>query len=127
MTLPLIQKKEALMSSIPAPGARIIVRDAQWLVRKIERTQGDGDVIHAVGLSELVRDKEAQFLNRADTRIEILDPAKTTLTRDESPNFRASLLFMESLLRKTVPPDHKIYSGHKAAMDSVIPRPWVCP
>ena len=107
-----------MANTVPAPGARIIVRDAQWLVRKVERTQGNGHIVHAIGLSELVRDKEAQFLTRADS-IEIMDPAETALVQDLSPNFRSSLLYMESLLRKTLPTDDKIYCGHKAAMDSV--------
>ena len=64
-----------MANTVPAPGARIIVRDAQWLVRKVERTQGNGHIVHAIGLSELVRDKEAQFLTRADS-IEIMDPAE---------------------------------------------------
>ncbi len=104
---------------VPAPGARIIVRDAQWLVRKVERTQGNGHLIYAVGLSELVRDKEAQFLTRAEQKIEILDPAKTELVQDTSSNYRSAMLYMESQLRKTVPTDSHIYCGYKAAMDSV--------
>ena len=107
-----------MANTVPAPGARIIVRDAQWLVRKVERTQGNGHIVHAIGLSELVRDKEAQFLTRADS-IEVMDPAETAIVQDSSPNFRSSLLYMESLLRKTLPTDDRIYCGHKAAMDSV--------
>lgn len=104
---------------IPAPGARIVVRDAQWLVRKVERTQGSGHLLHCVGLSEIVRDKEVRFLTSVEKKIEMLDPARTVLVRDDSPNFRDSRLYLESLLRGAVPTDERIYSGHKAAMDSV--------
>ena len=109
----------AQRGEIPAPGARIVVRDAQWLVRKVERTQGGGHTLFCIGLSEIVRDKEAQFLTRAEKKIEILDPAKTQLVADTSPYFQDSRLYLESLLRKTVPTDGRIYCGHKAAMDSV--------
>ena len=42
----------AQRGEIPAPGARIVVRDAQWLVRKVERTQGGGHTLFCIGLSE---------------------------------------------------------------------------
>lgn len=109
----------AQRGEIPAPGARVIIRDAQWLVRKVERTQGDGYTLFCTGLSEIVRDKEARFLTRAEKKIEILNPAQTRLVADNSPYFRDSRLYLESLLRKTVPTDGRIYCGHKAAMDSV--------
>lgn len=104
---------------IPAPGARIVVRDAQWLVRRVERTQNNGHLLFCTGLSEIVRDKEARFLTSLEQSIEILDPAKTALALDNSPHFQRSILFLEGLLRATVPTDERLYCGHKAAMDSV--------
>lgn len=106
-------------AELPAPGARVVIRDAQWLVRKVERTQGKGHVIHVIGLSDIVRNKEAQFLTSLEQKIEIIDPAKTLLTQDSSAAFRDSLLYLESLLQKTIPTDGRIYCGYKAAMDSV--------
>ena len=47
----------------------------------------------------------------------ILDPRKTKLVRDTSPQHRAALLYMESLLRDVPPPDEALYIGHQAAMD----------
>ena len=73
----------AQRGEIPAPGARVIIRDAQWLVRKVERTQGDGYTLFCTGLSEIVRDKEARFLTRAEKKIEILDPAQTRLVAEQ--------------------------------------------
>lgn len=102
-----------------APGARILVRDAEWLVRKVDRDSRGGRCVEAVGLSEVVRDKEAIFLEEAERAIEVLDPAETTLAIDESSNFAASLLHIESLLRQTPPTDEHLYVGHKAAMDAV--------
>ncbi len=53
----------------PAPGARIIVRDAQWLVRKVERTRNGGHVIHCTGLCEIVRDREARFMTSIEKKM----------------------------------------------------------
>ncbi|MCD4708006.1 MAG: DEAD/DEAH box helicase, partial [Candidatus Sabulitectum sp.] len=106
-----------------APGARILVRDAEWVVRRVDRTSTGGQAISAVGISELVRDKEAVFLTEIEqqfkSEIQILKPEETILTVDESPQYHSSILYMESLLRRKPPTDEMIYTGHKGAMDSV--------
>lgn len=106
-----------------APGARVVIRDAEWLVRRVDTTSSGGYSIHAVGLSELVKDQDVIFLTELERNITVLDPAETRLVPDTSPQFRHALLYMESLLRQTPPTDppsaEKIYLGHKAAMDLV--------
>ncbi|MFF9132383.1 DEAD/DEAH box helicase [Streptomyces sp. NPDC014806] len=82
------------------PGAQILVRDEVWLVRNSTRTEHDGVRVEAVGASDFVRDQEAVFFTGLD-RIELLDPRRTRLVRDDSPNFRRSRLFLEAVLRKT--------------------------
>jgi hypothetical protein len=62
-----------------APGARVLVRDAEWLVRRVDRTSTGGQALCVVGISELVRDKEAIFLTEVERSIEILDPVDTKL------------------------------------------------
>jgi hypothetical protein len=57
-----------------APGARIVVRDAEWLIRRVDRTSTGGQALSATGISELVRDKESIFLTEIEGDIEILDP-----------------------------------------------------
>jgi hypothetical protein len=52
-----------------APGARVVIRDAEWLVRKMDRTSTGGFALTVVGISELVKDKEAIFLDGIDTDI----------------------------------------------------------
>ena len=106
-----------MKSDILAPGARIVVRDAQWLVQKIERTNTDGYLVHCIGLSCIVRDKNMQFFTKAEKSIKVLDPSKTRLVQDDSSSFSRSLLYVESLLQKTIPQDEKLYCGYKAAMD----------
>src|SRR5688572_7167860 len=106
-----------------APGARVIVRDTEWLVRRVDRTSTGGQSLSVVGLSELVKGKEAIFLAEIEeswgSGIEVMDPAETLLVPDTSSSFRDSLLYIESLLRQTPPTDAKLYSGHAAAVDAV--------
>jgi superfamily II DNA or RNA helicase len=108
-----------------APGMRIVVRDAEWIVRRADPSGADGGyLIECEGLSELVRGKEGRFLTSIENDpqigaapIEILDPATTKLVEDRSSNYRGTLLYIESLLRQRVPTDDGIHFGHQAAMD----------
>lgn len=108
------------------PGMRIVVRDAEWVVRKSDPTVDGGYLIECEGISELVRGKEGRFLTSiennkefSNSSIEILDPATTKLVEDKSPNYKDSMLYMEAMLRQKVPTDEHIYFGHKAAMDTL--------
>ncbi|KPA16650.1 ATP-dependent helicase, partial [Candidatus Magnetomorum sp. HK-1] len=105
--------------NIVAPGARVIIRDAEWLVRKVSRTSTGGHALSVIGISELVKDKESIFLDEIERNIEVLDPVDTKLVIDSSSAYQKSILYMESLLRQTPPTDDNLYIGHKAAMDSV--------
>jgi superfamily II DNA or RNA helicase len=111
------------MMDVVAPGARVVIRDAEWLVRKVDATSTGGYAIHTMGISELVKNREAIFLSELERDITVMDPAETTLVPDTSPHFRHALLYIESLLRQTPPTDppseEKIYIGHNAAMDVV--------
>ncbi len=101
-----------------APGARILIRDAEWLVRKVDRTASGRQAVAVVGLSQIVKDREAIFLEEID-QIELLNPADTELVADTSSFYRDSILFIESLLRQTPPTDEHLYIGHQGAMDVV--------
>jgi superfamily II DNA or RNA helicase len=105
-----------------APGARVLIRDAEWLVRRVDRTSTSGKALTCIGLSELVKDKEAVFLTEIEklrNPVQILDPAQTELVPDRSAEYEDALLYMESLLRQTPPTDANLYIGHKGAMDLV--------
>ncbi|MEV6769688.1 helicase-related protein [Nocardia sp. NPDC051030] len=85
------------------PGARIEVRDAEWIVRtcaKITHDDRDSYRITAVGASEFVRDEEAVFFTELD-EISLLQPEDTILELDETPRFAKSRLFLEAVLRRT--------------------------
>ena len=103
----------------PPPGTRIVVRDAEWVVRRIDPLPDGGSQLTCTGVSELVREREAIFLTRLESEIKVLDPATTTLVPDTSPQFRRSLLYIESLLRRAVPNDQRIRVADRAAMDEV--------
>lgn len=112
---------------IIAPGVRIVVRDAEWLVRKVDKSSTGGQAISVIGLSELVKNKEVIFLSMIEKNIRVLDPVDTKLVPDQSSSYRKTILYMESLLRQAPPTDDnpddnsddKLYVGHKAAMDLV--------
>jgi superfamily II DNA or RNA helicase len=102
-----------------APGAHIELRDAVWRVVRIDHTSAGTQAWRCVGVSEIVRDQEAVFLEEYEPDIRVLDPRETRLVRDTSPQHRAGLLYMESLLRDVPPPNDALYVGHKAAMDAL--------
>ena len=99
-----------------APGARVLIRDEEWLVKNSLPVRTGGTAIRVVGLSELVRNYEAVFLSELD-EIKELKPEDTSLVFDNSPYYRRSSLYLESLLRRTPQTDNKIYFGHNAAID----------
>lgn len=105
-----------------APGARVLVRDCEWIVRRADPSDDGGYILTVDGLSELVNGKSARFLTRLEEQadaIHVLDPAQTRFEQDMSPGFEKSRLFIETQLRQIPPADEKIHLGHKAAMDPV--------
>ena len=46
-----------------APGMRTIIRDEEWMVKKIEKNNLGNLALHCIGISPLVKDKEVIFLN----------------------------------------------------------------
>ncbi|HWH00555.1 MAG TPA: SNF2-related protein [Pilimelia sp.] len=82
------------------PGAQVLVRDELWLVRKILKTRHDGWMVEVTGVSPFVRGAEAVFFDRLDD-IRILDPRRTELVADDSPNHRRARLYLEAVFRKT--------------------------
>ena len=100
-----------------APGARVLVRDEEWIVRRAEKATPGGNAVHVTGLSELVRGRDAIFLTDLD-EVSELAPEKTELVPDDSPRYRKTRLYIEALLRRTPPPagDDRIYLGNRGAI-----------
>lgn len=109
---------EPYVSAI-ASGTRVRIRGEEWLVRKVDRTAGGDQRILALGLSQLVRNRESIFIQELEDEVEIVDPAKTVPVIDESAHYRDARLHLEFLLRDTTPSDERIHTGHRAAMDVV--------
>ncbi len=111
-----------MSSTLYAPGARVVIRDCEWIVRRADPSDDGGYILTVDGLSELVNGKSARFLTcleeEADA-IQVLDPAETRFEQDMSPGFEKSRLFIEAQLRQITPADQRIHLGHKAAMDPV--------
>lgn len=99
-----------------APGMRVIVRDEEWMIKRVEVNSLDKKTIHCVGISKLVKDQEAIFLTDLE-KIDPVDPAKIRLVIDESPMFKRSRLFIESMWRQKIPTDSALHIGSRAAMD----------
>jgi len=102
-----------------APGQRVIIRDAEWVIRRVDLLEDGGYQLTCDGVSHFVKGKEAIFLTTYEQDVKIVDPTKTRLVADTSGAYERSLLYIESLLRELVPTDEKIYRAHKAAMDMV--------
>ena len=103
-----------------APGMRVIIRDEEWIIKKLVRNDFGEDALYCTGISTLVKDRDAIFLPSIDDKndkIEIVDPAKVTLVADSSPFYRRTQLFLESQWRQQIPTDSKLHIGNKAAMD----------
>ena len=84
------------------PGARIVVRETEWLVRNCTLTERDGYKIRATGISELVRDEDAVFFTKLEhPEPVLLRPEETILVRDDSAEFAKTRLFLEATLRRT--------------------------
>lgn len=100
-----------------APGMRVLVRGQEWLVRKVETNSLGNKALYCYGISSLIKDREAIFLSDLD-KITPVDPAKTKLVADESPNYRRTRLYLESQLRGKAPQGPELHVGQKACMDS---------
>ncbi len=74
-----------------APGMRLIVRDEEWMIKKIDTNEIGEKALNCIGISPLVKDKEVIFLTDLE-EIETVDPAKVRLIKDDSPKYTKSLL-----------------------------------
>lgn len=102
-----------------APGSRAVVRDEEWLIRRVDPTADGGWLLSCDGVSTLVRGQAALFLTELEDAIEVLDPAKTELVPDTSPMYNATVLYLESLRRRGVANDARIHLGHRGVMNVV--------
>ena len=99
-----------------APGMRTIIRDEEWMIKKIETNNLGNKTLYCVGISPLVKDREAGFLTDLE-QIQVVNPAEVKLVADYSPFYKRALLYLESQWRQQIPTDFNLHIGHRAAMD----------
>ncbi|MBC7619081.1 MAG: DEAD/DEAH box helicase [Candidatus Saccharibacteria bacterium] len=102
-----------------APGARVVIRDEEWLIRRVDPSTDGGWLLTCDGISELVRGQSTLFLTALEDKIDILDPGTTMLVSDGSPTYNATLLYLESQRRRSVANDDRIHLGHRGVMNLV--------
>ena len=84
-----------------SPGMRVLCRDAEWLVTRVDPSDftNSHHAVHCLGVDDLVRGHESVFLTQLD-EITPVDPRKTQLLPDPSSGFRLAKLFLEAQLRQ---------------------------
>ena len=100
----------------PPPGARITLRDEEWIIRRVDHSDDGGYALTCDGVSELVRSLSIAFLTRLEDDFEIHDPSNTQLIQDKSSNFIESLLYLESQRLRTVANDERIHLANRAVI-----------
>lgn len=102
-----------------APGSRAVIRDEEWLIRRVDPSTDGGWLLTCDGISDLVRGQDALFLTQLEEQIDVLEPAATKLVPDDSPTYNTALLYLESQRRRSVANDEKIHLGHRGVMNLV--------
>ncbi len=102
-----------------APGQRVLIRDAEWVIRRVDILADDGYELVCDGVSNFVKGKEVIFLTSYEKDIQIIDPLETKFVIDKTSAYQQSRLYIESLLKNIVPTEPKIYRANRAAMDIV--------
>ena len=84
-----------------APGMRVLCRDAEWLVTRVEPSNRSNSefAVHCTGADDLVRGQPAIFLTQLD-EIQAVDPTQTILVEDTSGGYKQAKLFLEAQLRQ---------------------------
>jgi superfamily II DNA/RNA helicase len=109
-------RRAPAQEAVFAPGLRVEIRDAEWVVKRADLTSNGTHSLLVTGISELVRGKEARFLTEID-EVTPLRPEDTDLVPDTSPRFSHARLYLESLLRQSPPTDSNLWIGDRAAID----------
>ena len=101
-----------------APGMRVLIRDEEWMIRKVETNSMGHKALYCVGISTLVKDREAVFLDDLDD-ITYMNPAEINLVPDASSHFIRTKVFLESQWRQKIPTDCNLHIGYDAVMDTM--------
>jgi hypothetical protein len=102
-----------------APGARVVIRDEEWLIRRVDPSTDGGWLLTCDGISELVRGQSALFLTELEDQIEVLDPAATELVPMTAPPTTPRCCTWRAMRRRSVANDERIHLGHRGVMNLV--------
>ncbi|RRW40025.1 DEAD/DEAH box helicase [Pseudomonas luteola] len=102
----------------PAPGARALIRDEEWIIQSADQCNLGGWQLSCIGVSETVRNRHVLFLTELE-HIVLIDPSKTELVFDDSPTFTASRLFIEARLRQSALQSESVVIGQHGVMDAL--------
>lgn len=106
------------LTQAPAPGARALIRDEEWIIQNANQCSLGGWQLACIGVSETVRNRQALFLSQLED-VTLIDPAKTELVYDDSPTFIAARLFIEARLRQSSLQQEAVVLGHRGVMDAL--------
>jgi superfamily II DNA/RNA helicase, SNF2 family len=106
------------LTQAPAPGARVLIRDEEWLVQRADASEHGGWQLACVGVSETVRNRQALFLSVLD-EVTLIDPARTELVFDISPGFIEGRLAIEARLRQSAVQGEALVMGQHGVMDTM--------
>jgi hypothetical protein len=62
------------LARAPAPGARALIRDEEWIVQNADMCELGGWQLSCIGISETVRNRRALFLSQLED-VTLIDPA----------------------------------------------------
>lgn len=105
-----------------APGSRVIIRDEEWMVQKTEKAPSGDEILFVIGVSPLVRDREAIFQRNLEESISQekiieLKPEETKPVCDSSQRYLKTRLYIESMLRQTPVYGEEVGFSYQAAID----------
>ena len=86
-----------------ATGARDVIRNEEWLIRRSDPSADGGWLLTCDGVSVFSRVQSSLFLTALEYTIKVLDPADTQLVHDGSPMCNPTLLYLEIQRHRTVP------------------------